>query len=137
MKVAFYKGNKEIFNNLVRWWTRGPYSHVELVMPDGQSFSSSYRDGGVRGKYIQFDDGHWDFLELDASLDEKIIMERINGLMGMKYDTRGIFGFVIRSIGDNRHKMFCSEFLMHVLGYYDAWRFDPNTAFAVLLKNGR
>lgn len=137
MKVAFYKGKKEIFNHLVGWWTRGPYSHVELVMPDGKSFSSSYRDGGVRGKYIQFDDNHWHCLELDESLDQKIIMARINELMGMKYDIRGIFGFVIRSLPDNRNKMFCSEFLMNVLGYDDAWRFDPNTAFSVLLKNRR
>lgn len=37
-KVAFYKGRHRLFDRLVQWWTRGPYSHCELLLyglPDG------------------------------------------------------------------------------------------------------
>jgi hypothetical protein len=40
------------------WWTRSPYSHVEVVI-DGLCYSSSMRDGGVRSKRIDLDQPHW------------------------------------------------------------------------------
>ena len=35
IKVAFYKGTGDLFNKIVRWWTKSPYSHAELILPDG------------------------------------------------------------------------------------------------------
>ena len=32
VKIAFYKGKSRLFNKVVSWWTRGPYSHTELVV---------------------------------------------------------------------------------------------------------
>ena len=44
-KAAFYKGTHPgvagIYNRLVRWWTRSPYSHVELIFFDGGSGADS------------------------------------------------------------------------------------------------
>lgn len=132
MRVAFYKGKKRVFNRLVSWWTRGPYSHTELVFSDGLSVSSSFMDGGVRYKRIQFNDINWDFVELGNRFDESQIRLRVDGFLGVKYDWLGLIGFVVRRIADDRGKMFCSEFVMTLLGYPEAWRFDPNTAFNVL-----
>ena len=73
MKVAFYKGKRGgfagAFDATVRWWTRGAYSHVELIFSDGMSASASARDGGVRFKRIEFKPEHWDFVDL--KVDEK------------------------------------------------------------------
>ena len=66
MQVAFYKGTRSglsgLFNRLVRWWTRGPYSHCEVVFTDEPSKdggvlcgSSSKLDGGVRLKFVVLD----------------------------------------------------------------------------------
>lgn len=65
MKIAFYKatrpGLQGIFNVLVRWWTRGPYSHTELVLEERHGLSlcgsSSFIDGGVRLKWIKLKPG--------------------------------------------------------------------------------
>ena len=48
VQLALYKGRGTLFNALIRWWTRSPYSHCELVI-NGTCYSSSIRDGGVRG----------------------------------------------------------------------------------------
>jgi len=56
MYLAFYKGRGRWFDRAIRVFTRGPYSHVELVMTkpvDGAVFtglSASGRAGGVGSK---------------------------------------------------------------------------------------
>ena len=57
MIIAFYRGRARLFNRLVCWWLRGPYSHCEALidpLPDGRWLcaSSSYMDGGVRLKVL-------------------------------------------------------------------------------------
>ena len=133
MKVAFYKGRKRIFNRLVSWWTRSPYSHVELILDNGLSVSSSFMDGGVRYKRIVFDPDLWDIIEIHAETPD--IAAKINARYGDAYDWRGLIGFVIRPIKDDRNKMFCSEFLMHLIGYDETWRFDPGTTYPVIKKH--
>ena len=136
MRVAFYKGRKRIFNRLVAWWTRGPYSHCELVLDDGSAVSSSFMDGGVRYKHIDFAPDLWDFVEIGP--EYPAIRERIYVKYGRGYDWRGLIGFVFRRVADHREKEFCSEFVMSVIGYDEAWRFDPNTAKSALEhKHGR
>lgn len=134
MKVAFYKGKTRLFNKLVRWWTRGPYSHVEIVFSDGLSYSSSYIDGGVRSKRIRFDERLWDFVQLDDQLDESTIRMRAEKMIGSGFDVMGLFGFIMRRVSHSKNRLFCSEFVMRCLGYSDPWRFDPNTAYSVILR---
>lgn len=132
MKIAFYKGRKRIFNRLVSWWTRGPYSHCELVLDDGLSVSASFMDGGMRYKRIEFNPDHWDFIEIGA--ETPVIRERITKLLTpkpRKYDILGLAGFVFRRISDDKDKMFCSESTLFMIGVYDPWRFDPNTLYAM------
>lgn len=146
MKVAFYKSTRPglagVFNRLVRWWTRGPYSHVELIInPLVQHrglytcYSSSAMDGGVRTKLIDLCPARWDIVELNPALYDAEAA-RIWYLlhMGAKFDFRGIFGGVIRSVADDREKYFCSESVAAALGFDEPWRFDPNTLYAVLRR---
>jgi len=133
MKAAFYKGRGRVFNRLTSWWTRGPYSHMELVLDDGISISSSFMDGGVRFKRIDYSNvANWDFIELGPEPDG--IRAAIDPTLDSEYDIRGLLGFVLRRIGDDRHKLFCSEACMQYLGYDETWRFCPNTAAAILRK---
>jgi hypothetical protein len=132
MKVAFYKGKKRLFNKLVSWWTRGPYSHCELVFSDGQSASSSYVDGGVRYKRILYNNDHWDFIELGPSFDEQKAREWFDDHDSAKYDFMGLVGFVFRRVGDDRAKYFCNEAVLAALGFSESWRFDPNSTYALL-----
>ena len=130
--VAFYKGQTRVFNKLVSWWTRGPYSHTELVV-DGVWYSSSFLDGGVRAKRIEFDPEHWDLIELPDA-DAASAVKWFEDHAGQKYDVLGLAGFVVRSLPDDRWKYFCSEAVAAALGFDEAWRLDPNTFAAVLRR---
>lgn len=115
IKIALYKyktpgwGSHATFDRLSRFvggkfenwrWKPGKYSHVELVLKDSngvwKSHSSSFRDGGVRGKYIDFTPGRWDFVTMTVTqeqLDYILFVFRI--FDGHKYDwpALGVFLF--------------------------------------------
>lgn len=135
MKAAFYKGTRPgiagLYNRLVRWWRKGPYSHVELVFSDGISASSSFEDGGVRFKQIDFDPDNWDLIELPG-YDEPAARAWFEQHEGEPYDVLGNIGFLWRPISGMRWMQFCSEAFLSALGFHDTWRFCPNDAFVIV-----
>jgi hypothetical protein len=136
MKVAFYKDRTHFLDAAISWWTKGSYSHLELVFDqDGKTIcaSSSPRDGGVRTKEIELDPEHWDIIELKG-YDESAAAEWFVNHDGAKYDFAGLFGFVLSPLPEDRSKYFCSEAVAYALGYKDAWRFSPNSLYAVLSR---
>lgn len=136
-RAAFYKGVRPgvpgIYNRGVRWWTRGPYSHCELVFSSGVSASASYMDGGVRFKWIEYDPAHWDFINLPEQLETKALAV-FQKKQGDRYDLLGNVHFVISAVGDDDGKSFCSEILGEALGLLEPYRFSPN-ALSVILKS--
>lgn len=135
MHVAFYKGRKRLFNRLVSWYLRGPYSHCELVLEarNGMSFcaSSSFLDGGVRVKWIALDPEHWDIIPVVGSPVAATMWAMEHEEDG--YDLRGLLGFVWRRVGEERGKWFCNEAVGAMLGFPDSWRFDPMSFWAALV----
>jgi len=133
MRLAFYKARRRgfagLFDAAVRWWTRGPYSHVELVFADGLAASASNRDGGVRFKRITFAPDRWDFVPIAG--DEAAARRWFEQHQGAGYDYAGLFGFVWRPGNGKARRWFCSEAVAAALGYRDAWRFCPNTLAVV------
>ena len=109
MKVALYKGKRGgfagAFDAAVRWWTRGAYSHVELVFSDGMAASSSTRDGGVRFKRIDFKPDQWDFVEL--KVDEEQLRASILARLEQEADLR-------RRIADKLARAFIAHSLNQV-----------------------
>ena len=140
MKLAFYKGThsgiKGLFNKLVRWWTNGKYSHVEAIIEeycDGTSLcaSSSWIDGGVRFKVIDFkNDNKWDIVDVPV-FDAERAKAWFTANDGMKYDTLGLFGFVLRRGLEDKNKAFCNESILLSQGIKDAYRFDPNSTYVL------
>ena len=61
--IAFHKGNKKLLDKVIKFSSKGYYSHVEIIY-NGFSHSSSGRDNGCRKKEIKdmnFDDTtKWD-----------------------------------------------------------------------------
>lgn len=133
MKAAFYKGATTLFDKAACMWDKGPYSHMEIVLDDGTCMSSSFRDGGVRTKNITFNAGKWDFIVLPPEFSESYVKDYFAKYKNAKYDLLGTFGFVIGPF-QCEDKQFCSEFCMGALGYDEAWRYTPNTAFSVLYR---
>lgn len=135
MRAAFYKGTRPgiagLYNRLVRGWCRSPYSHCELIFADGMAASSSYADGGVRFKAIDFSVDRWDFIDLPGA-DEAAARAWFIGQVGRPYDLLGNLGFLWRPIVGARRAWFCSEALAAALGYPEPWRYDPATLASVL-----
>jgi hypothetical protein len=134
MKIAFYKSTKSgfagIYNRIVRWWDNGKYSHCEIIFSDGLSASSSFADGGVRFKQIEYDPMKWNFIELD--LNETKTRIWFENHQGCKYDIIGNVRFIIDFLPDAQDKWFCSESIAESLGIIESWRFSPNTLYSVL-----
>lgn len=67
--IAFHKGNKKLLDKVIKFSSKGYYSHVELIF-NGFSHSSSGRDNGCRKKEIKnmhFDDiTKWDIYKIDT-----------------------------------------------------------------------
>jgi hypothetical protein len=134
MKIAFYKGTRpfpqSLFNQGVRWWTGGIYSHCELVFSDNISASSSFIDHGVRFKKIEYDDC-WDFLDL-KDFDELSARCWFQIHVYEKYDLLNLLGFIWRRKDGSSKKWTCSEACASALKIHEPWRYDPNTLYSTL-----
>lgn len=121
MKLAFYIHNGEILDKAIKIYSskwkeifNGKWkeiaSHVEFIFSNGVWFSSSPRDGGARFKYIDTKYGRWVYFDLDLTkTEEEMIYNWCQKIQGKKYDWKGILGFVIPFIKDDKDKRFCSE----------------------------
>ncbi len=143
MQLAFYKGARPgwhgVCNRLIRWWTRSPYSHVELVFSDGMSASSSAEDGGVRLKKIDFDPANWDFVPLSRGWSSAWSEQQCRGWFirhqRQKYDYRGLVRCVVPPAfnRDTPKKWFCSESVVAAFGFATPWRFKPCDVYAIFV----
>lgn len=133
--ASFYKSTRPgwagIYNRLVRWWERGQYSHCELMFSDGMAASSSYMDGGVRLKRIDFNPDNWDFIALPDELELRARSWFENHL-DCKYDIIGNVRFIADFMPDDKNKWFCSEAMAEAIGIPESWRYGPNGLSAVL-----
>jgi len=140
-KAAFYKGKVSgrsgLWGRVIRWWTRSPYSHVELIFYDGgprgksQAASSSREDGGVRFSWFTFDPALWDFVDLPDALALPAL-QWFRDHEFQPYDVLGDIHFVLSPFGDDKRKWFCSEAVAAALGMPNPERFDPGTLHAAL-----
>lgn len=139
LRAAFYKGTRPglagMYNRLVRWWTRSPYSHVELVFSTGMAASSSFEDGGVRFKRIEFDPERWDFTTLPPHMETAAITW-FEQHLGQSYDLVGNLHFIVSPVPQRKGKWFCSEAVAAALGVAAPWRYSPATLFSTLLAMG-
>lgn len=106
MKMAFYKGQGNFFDALVRFVTRSEYSHCELVIGD-LCWSSSPRDGGIRRAQINLQSGHWDVIDIIG--DEDAVDLWFKSREGAGYDWIGLIRTVIPFFPHSKTKYFCSE----------------------------
>jgi hypothetical protein len=135
MKIAFYKGTRPglaaIYSIGVRKWTQSKYSHCELIFNDGVAASSSFSDGGVRFKEIEFDPEHWDIFDLPDALEANA-RKWFKDHEGDKYDVLGNVRFVIGFVRSHERKWFCSEAMGAALGIQDPWRYSPGDLYIAL-----
>lgn len=128
MQLAFYKAAVGTpWSKAIAWWTKGPYSHVEIVFsrkhstvyvqehdwPGQPCFSSAENDGGTRFKYLDINPAQWDTIPVPG--DEAPAWLAAEQLLGAAYDWRGILDFVFPWEKENSSKFFCSEVCIKIL----------------------
>ncbi len=133
VQLALYKGKGQIGNALIRWWTRSPYSHCELVL-GGYCYSSSVMDKGVRRKRvgtgedeISLSAEHWDLIQLPAA-DSAAVIEHF---LRTDPDSYGWPSLIMSQVFNrNRqveHAAFCSEWCAAALGLPNPASYSPHT----------
>lgn len=112
--VLLYKGTG-LVSKLIRWQTRGMYSHAALLRPDGRVIES-WHDGGVRIFRPKSWDGihAFDVPEMDQEKWE-IALRWAEGEVGQPYDWRGVARFISRSKDRKNRRWFCSELVFAAL----------------------
>ena len=138
-QLALYKGPPsslihKISHYITRLWTWSKYSHAELVI-DGKCYSSSARDGGVRGKEINLSSGHWDVFDITSNEDikQKALLW-FSSHDGQAYDYRNVVRYVFPFIGHNRNQWVCYEAIGAALGIDKPHKLDADKLLAEALK---
>lgn len=120
IQVAFYKGEGNFFNKVVRWWTDSIYSHAEIILPDGYTWvgiSPFIKSKVAERKKIMFIHKEWDFIDLDITENQyNIIMEFIEDTKGQGYDWIGMLlsQFLPCKI-KHKKRWYCSEWISYAL----------------------
>ena len=127
IQVAFYKGQGGWIHKLIRWWTKSPYSHVELVLPDGKTwisispFLTSRVAPRIRHRIDNPD--AWDYLVFKLS-DRPPVQEYqlaqlykfIDVTQGAKYDWVGmVMSHFCPYLIKRKERWYCSEWIAHAL----------------------
>lgn len=143
MKIAFYKTGGNWFDKLIRWWTFGPYSHVELIDKRGNLYSASQHHNMVRVARFRLKPEHWDVFELSDNLSEKRALYFIRSQMHFKYDWIGILlSQVIPLRIHEPNKWFCSELVFAALQHaglnsnHKSYNIHPNKLYKILKNSG-
>jgi len=120
ISIAFYKGEGNIFNKIVRKWTGSVYSHAELILADGRTWISItpfIKSKIYSKKDPEYNENEWDFVELSVTPEQHSIIERFYLLTeGCRYDWVGMLlsqflPFKIKSQG----RWYCSEWIAYAL----------------------
>lgn len=136
--LAFYTGQGNWKDSVIRWVTRSPYSHVELVdtmaVENGKTrcYSSSPRDGGVRVTWIDLDSGHWQIVpvQFDLAVD---VWPFWYGQLDKRYDWFGIlFSQFLNWRRNSKNRWFCSEIIAHAMGLPNPASYSPGDLWAMV-----
>lgn len=147
--LAFYRGSNHLTDRAIQFWTRSPYSHVELATDlkrnsygETVSFrghSSSPRDGGVRSTWISVKPDHWDFIEVSG--DEAEAVAFISAYHGYPYDWASLITKHILKIGHFPYfrslgsiAFLCSEIVPQSVGLGHLAHLDPGGLHDALTK---
>ena len=134
--IAFKKITKDsgLTSKMIGWQQGTKYSHVEIAFSEtgNRPYKSIVAIRGLKTvQYIArfFNKEHWDMMEFHVTDDQYVIIEKVlDQIVGSKYDTLGIFGFVI-PLKDRHDKWFCSEIVanaLKVIGYEPMFLYDPS-----------
>lgn len=145
MRLAFYRG-RSLISLAIRWFTRGDYSHVAIILDDDRIVEAWHDPAEVR--FINhLGDGHEPGTVVDVFAFEPAYpasaTEFAAAAVGMRYDFAGVLGFLTKRSADKQDRVFCSELAMMtakaggavLLQNVQDWKVSPSMlAMSPLLK---
>jgi len=135
--IWFYKGTRRGFagnyNRFAKAFLRGRFTHMEIQYSDGISASSSFTDGGIRFKMIEYDLRKREFvpLPLEWESDSRAWFTKMKG---RPYDPWAVLRFVFPFIAQSEYSFECVEAVVASLHFAEGWRLDPIMAHAVFTR---
>ena len=123
IRIAFFKGDQhEWHHRFIRWWTRSPYSHAEIVLDDGETWVSIspflYTRVAARVR-TQVPDDEWDYLDFRITPEElRALKDFISETTGDGYDWIGmIISHALPIIVKGKGRWYCSQWIAHALSH--------------------
>lgn len=160
IKIAFFKGCEHSrLHRFIRWWTKSPYSHAELIMPDNTTWVSispflSSRVEERNKENIREDINDWDYLVFKLSTRDAVRAYQVSQLSrfiettkGSEYDWIGlILSHMTPYLIKRRGKWYCTEWIAHALvnsriimwddiRLYDTPDLSPGKLYDILSSN--
>lgn len=133
--IAFYKGppHDDFAHTLthysIRVWTWSKWSHAELFI-DGICYSSSVRDGGVRGKVIDLNSGRWDVVYVNLSKEQvKYAIKWFEQHRDDAYDWQNIVRYIIPIVPHHPAQRVCFESIGDMLDMAGSHRLTANDLY--------
>lgn len=122
-----------LISTLIRWQSRGQYSHAAILMPDGQ-IVESWQGAGVRVKTLSDWEGIDRYTIPGMSPDQwdDAIAYALDQV-GAGYDYLGVLRFISRRPSPTNDRWFCSELVFSALRHagvdlfqrIDPWAVSP------------
>jgi len=115
MIICLHKGTG-LVGSLIKWQTRGKYSHASLMLSCHELFESR-EFKGVRIADI-YEKERIDFFHVRANVyQQSLVLSFLEGLTKAKYDYRQVFRFItrMREADGTQGKYFCSELVFDAL----------------------
>ena len=148
IRVAFYRGEGLRRDRLVRWWTGSPYSHVELIMPNGMMAGITPENSKVRWKSpLELNEKDWDFIEISITESQLSSLRNfIESTKGQGYDWIGMIASHLTPLKVRLpNKWYCSEWVAYALSVskvltwkqlrlYNISKMPPGRLYSLLRK---
>ena len=130
IQLALYD-NKDVWDlgaRFIKWKTKSPYSHCELVIGD-YCYSSSIPEGGVRKKVrTEVIDKHperWTLIDLPWA-NEKNCLENFSKIEGLPYGWSDLIKRQFFNLTGDDRGMFCSECVGFILSFPRPNKYSPD-----------
>ncbi|WP_064590497.1 hypothetical protein [Streptobacillus moniliformis] len=113
VKIAFYKDNYKWWSRLIKWFTKGKYSHCELYIDNCLIGISTEQKVRIQENTLNLK--KWDVFELKG-ITEKDVMSFYEKTKGKKYDWKGILLTQVFNIRrHSKDKYTCSEWCAELI----------------------
>jgi len=113
VKLAFKKGDG-LLSSIIKYLTKSPYSHVELIVGN-KWISSSPEDGGLYIRNLKPLKNNWDYIDITDKVENiDYALSFAYSQIGTKYDYLGIIR-IFTGITKKNNKWFCSEIVTVLL----------------------